>query len=408
MTGTCLAETRTDVNPHAPRPERPDDAPAIATLLDRAFENHARESRLWELLRGTSIYAEASTYVVERDGHIRAAALAIPRVVRLRGAPIACAAIGPVAVDPADQGQGLGRQVLETILADVRRAADAILTIGPPRFFAPLGFERAFAQTRITYRLPLEDPVGLTWRGIRGEDLSTCRSFFARCHASVSGAEERTLEALDWDSPHELVHTVCLEHEGTLRGYVRFRAGERLLVKETAVREERDWAGLLGFLARLGQEHQRNVVELDLPRSHPLHRMLLRLGGQALTHDLGGSMRMLVPDPSRLLARLFSTPDERLRGFSGTRLQLRIGSHTVNLVVRSSNLRVEARPARQATPVVLCEKRWPGLVTGLEETEDALLEPLPRREHHLLRTLFPSYAAQWMLAPYYDVCEFES
>ncbi len=118
-------------------PESGNHAAAIERVLDRAF--------------GPGRHAKTSERVRE-NGAVFAPDLS--RVALSQGAPIGCCRIwrigvgarealflGPLAVDPARQHAGLGAELVRASLEACRATPfDAVVLIGAPEFFAPLGF----------------------------------------------------------------------------------------------------------------------------------------------------------------------------------------------------------------------------------------------------------------------------
>jgi ribosomal protein S18 acetylase RimI-like enzyme len=99
-----------------PRRARPEDAPAIAALVNRAYEKYV--ARIGQKPRPMTadydkVVAKHQMWVAEDDGIIVAALELIPEknVLLLEN----------VAVDPAHQGKGLGRQLLQFAEDEARR-----------------------------------------------------------------------------------------------------------------------------------------------------------------------------------------------------------------------------------------------------------------------------------------------
>lgn len=123
------------------RPEAPGDAPAIDAVLGAAFAGvpHSDQS-------------EARTVrVLRRDGALRLSLLAVcvgdctgyvaASPVRLSGSPGRWFGLGPVAVDPRWQRQGVGQALVQAALADLRaRGAAGVVLLGDPAYYARFGF----------------------------------------------------------------------------------------------------------------------------------------------------------------------------------------------------------------------------------------------------------------------------
>jgi len=99
-----------------PRRARPDDAPAIATLVNRAYEKYV--ARIGRKPRPMTADYDAAVlkhqvWVVENGGAVVAALELIPEKDVLL--------IENIAVDPAHQGEGLGRTLLAFAEAEAQR-----------------------------------------------------------------------------------------------------------------------------------------------------------------------------------------------------------------------------------------------------------------------------------------------
>lgn len=123
------------------RPERPQDLAAIRRVNVEAFKVHPysqqTEHLIVEALRGAgaldiSLVAELEGDVV---GHI-----AFSRAVIDEETP-GWYLLGPVAVLPDFQGQGIGRALVEAGLGALRsREANGCVLVGDPAFYARFGF----------------------------------------------------------------------------------------------------------------------------------------------------------------------------------------------------------------------------------------------------------------------------
>lgn len=126
-------------------PLAPEHEAAVEALLDRAFEP-GRHARTAYAVRGAAAPLRALSFVaVERDvvvGSIQCwpVALATDDGTRL---PLVM--VGPVAVAPERQQDGLGRRLVEAALAVVDRdGGDPLVLIGDPEYYGRFfGFSAA-------------------------------------------------------------------------------------------------------------------------------------------------------------------------------------------------------------------------------------------------------------------------
>ncbi len=134
------------------RTETTADHNAIETLTYRAFENHPHhapgakptEHLIINKLRDAgvltvSLVAEDDTGII---GHIALSPVAI------NGVTTNWYGLGPVAVAPERQGEGIGRQLIEASLATIKsQHATGVVLLGEPEYYGRFGFE---AHTNLT------------------------------------------------------------------------------------------------------------------------------------------------------------------------------------------------------------------------------------------------------------------
>ena len=120
------------------RPERPDDVPAIRRVNEQAFGRPA-EADLVDLIRERgkttrSLVAVSGDRVV---GHI----LFTPVTIEASGQVTAALGLGPMAVLPSHQGQGIGSVLVRTGLAACRDAGHGcVVVVGHPEYYPRFGF----------------------------------------------------------------------------------------------------------------------------------------------------------------------------------------------------------------------------------------------------------------------------
>ena len=124
------------------RRERVEDHAAIAALHDDAFarvEGAARsvESALIDELRGDGDVIDELTFVAELDdevvGHVMCSEATLGE-----GPTVG---LGPIAVTPALQRQGIGAALMASVIASAEQRGDAaIVLLGDPAYYGHFGF----------------------------------------------------------------------------------------------------------------------------------------------------------------------------------------------------------------------------------------------------------------------------
>ncbi|KGN39537.1 GNAT family N-acetyltransferase [Knoellia subterranea] len=127
------------------RRETADDHAAIAALHDDAFtrvEGAARsmESSLVDELRGDGDVIEDLTFVAELDGEVVGHVLCSAATMG-EGPSVG---LGPIAVTPALQRQGIGAALMASVIASAEQRGDAaIVLLGDPDYYGHFGFVEA-------------------------------------------------------------------------------------------------------------------------------------------------------------------------------------------------------------------------------------------------------------------------
>lgn len=144
------------------RPEEAGDSEVIRAILTSAFGG-AVEADLIDNLRRDGDLALA--LVGHDEDGIHGYAAFSP--LTIDGADIRAAALGPLAVAPARQRQGIGQLLAGHGLLRLREAGfDLVLVLGDPAYYGQLGFEAEAAQAfRTPYDGPYQQALALTTAG---------------------------------------------------------------------------------------------------------------------------------------------------------------------------------------------------------------------------------------------------
>jgi len=120
------------------REERPDDNANIWRVNEAAF-GRAGEADLVNALR--QVGAVIASLVAEHDGKIVGHILFTPVTVKSEQAQHAAVALGPMAVLPSYQGQGIGSRLVQAGLAACREVGhNAVFVLGHRDFYPRFGF----------------------------------------------------------------------------------------------------------------------------------------------------------------------------------------------------------------------------------------------------------------------------
>jgi putative acetyltransferase len=117
---------------------RPDDVPAVRLVNEAAF-GRAAEADLVDALRdrGTATLSLVAVLQDRVVGHI----LFSPVTIESGGEVTASLGLGPMAVLPSNQRQGIGCLLVRTGIEDCRRAGHgAVVVLGHPEYYPRFGF----------------------------------------------------------------------------------------------------------------------------------------------------------------------------------------------------------------------------------------------------------------------------
>ena len=120
--------------------ERPADDSLIEPLLDRCFGCDRHHKTVYRLREAVAPIPELSFAAVAHDDGLLGSLRFWP--IRIGAAPAIL--LGPLAVEPALQGNGIGRGLLRPGLIQAKRQdAQICVVVGAPSYYAPFGFETA-------------------------------------------------------------------------------------------------------------------------------------------------------------------------------------------------------------------------------------------------------------------------
>lgn len=123
--------------------ENPGDVVARENLLDRAM-GAGRRRKSSESLRRDRVPAEGLALVArDRDGHVIGTVRLwnVEAGIDASGAPVEALLLGPLAVDPAHEGKGVGAALMRAAILEARnRGHGAILLVGDASYYERFGF----------------------------------------------------------------------------------------------------------------------------------------------------------------------------------------------------------------------------------------------------------------------------
>ena len=120
--------------------QQPCDHSAIEPLLDRCFGFDRHHKTVYRLREGLAPIEKLSFVAQAPDGGL----LGSLRFWPIRIGAVPALLLGPLAVEPALQGAGVGRGLLRHgLIRSERLGAEICVLVGAPDYYAPFGFENA-------------------------------------------------------------------------------------------------------------------------------------------------------------------------------------------------------------------------------------------------------------------------
>ncbi len=125
------------------RPTRPSDHAAIEALLDRAFGLDRTSKAAYRLREGVQPVAELCC-IAEENSVLKGTISYWPMIIDLdTGGAVDVLLLGPIAVEPAISGQGVGIQLMEETLEKARQQGhDLVILVGDLDYYGRIGFSR--------------------------------------------------------------------------------------------------------------------------------------------------------------------------------------------------------------------------------------------------------------------------
>lgn len=165
--------------------EGPEDGSAIEDLLDRAFGPDRLKKTSYRYRQGVAPLW-ALCLVARERGELVGSIRYWP--IRLGEQPALL--LGPLAIEPARQGQGIGRALTEASLARAEALGwRLVFLVGDPAYYARYGFSVAPASVV----MPGESPARLQYRTLLGAELPAEGGVLSS--AAVEPRQQRLAEA---------------------------------------------------------------------------------------------------------------------------------------------------------------------------------------------------------------------
>jgi predicted N-acetyltransferase YhbS len=205
------------------RPETVADYPAIAAVNARAF-GRGGEAVIVSLHRHRATFDPQLSLVAEADGRVVGHALFSPRTIRLLDADIRAVCLGPIAVLPELQRQGIGAALIrEGHRLAAEKGAEVSFLIGHRTYYPRFGYRTsAYGDASVTVPATALPPPGLEEAPVQPGDTETLREIWRIDEGAVDFAIDPGTDYMEWVSPNPLATAAVFRRANELVGYVRY------------------------------------------------------------------------------------------------------------------------------------------------------------------------------------------
>lgn len=286
---------------------RPAEQEAASELLDEAF-GHSIFSRNTAAGFFNSYEPEVSNMVlIRRDSGIAGLALTAKRTSMLGGQPTPLLTVGPLAIHPNYQGQGLGRELMSGLDAlALAVGARGLYLQGIPDFYGRFGYFPVLARSKAVAPVAALPPESRASRRPMKPGHRTAMAELFEIQRSLSSfASPRTAHDWHWLTEYAVdtyyfYKPQVVELDGRVIGYFTSDPEMPGRIREAIV--EQTWASAAAFLSGVAQhafEASVAEVEVMMPADSLLHAYLSRNASghfaQYFHHDGGQILRLLEP-----------------------------------------------------------------------------------------------------------------
>lgn len=233
------------------RPETPSDYAAIAEVTARAF-GRGSEALIISLHRHRPAFDPGLSLVAEMGGQVVGHALFSPRTIALMGEAVPSVNLGPIAVHPDYQGQGVGGALIEEghHVAAARGNAISFL-IGHRTYYPRFGYRtNAYGSVLVSVPVPPHPEATLQETPVEIEDVEALQALWRVAEGAVDFAVQPGPSLLEWVSPDPSVRSVVFRRQGDVVGYARYPEGDAQPVRMFLSRDPATARAMVGAIAR--------------------------------------------------------------------------------------------------------------------------------------------------------------
>lgn len=212
------------------RQEKSADYSAISRINVRAFGERLDEALIITLQRQHQAFDPELSLVAEVDGQPVGHALFSPRLIRLLSEDVRAVILGPIAVDPAHQGKGIGAALITEGHRVARSKGYGLsMLVGHPSYYPRFGY-RTHAYGAASLEVQPGDlarnKMSLQTRRPLEADIPALRELWEYEEGEVDFAVYPGEDLIDWISPNPRIESTVYVRDGQVVGYMRVKETE--------------------------------------------------------------------------------------------------------------------------------------------------------------------------------------
>lgn len=249
------------------RSEQPSDYHRIAEINALAFypylerpltSGYLPEFPLVDALRHSANYDPELALAAELEGRVVGHAFFYPLTVLVGGQELSAVSLGPIAVDPAVQQQGIGSQLIRE---GHRRASEKnyafSFLLGHDSYYPRFGYwTHMFGECRLQVNRDQIPPMKaeLEERMVQPKDTETLMAMWRYWFHDVDLAIVPGASVLDWLTHAESIMSSVIVQDGEILGYLRYVKSSPAEVKLFIAKDKKAALAMLGFISNKCQE----------------------------------------------------------------------------------------------------------------------------------------------------------
>lgn len=284
--------------PRTIRPETVQDYAAIAAINARAFSQRSAEAVIVDLCRHRAEFDPDLSLVAEVNGEVVGHALFSPHVLRLLDQDVRAVILGPIAIDPRYQKQGIGGDLIAEGHASARAKGFALtMLVGHTSYYPRFGYHtRVFGTSRVTAVPEPGAEAGMQQRALDEGDIPALIALWEREEVAVDFSLRPGSALMDWLSPNPHIAAQVYVRDGAVAGYTRILTTAPAAPRIFFARDADAARGMVALIAAQARAAQSSAAQVELPL-HPASASTAAFGAAEINVWDAAMAMSLAPNP---------------------------------------------------------------------------------------------------------------